>query len=67
MLVLKRKRSEIVVVTGPDGTETLVMLVDVDHNSVRLGFLAPPGVMIDRLEIHEAKQLNRKETTDAES
>lgn len=67
MLVLKRKIDQVIVVTGPDGSETRVTLVDVDRTAVRLGFTAPPGVTIDRLEVYETKKLDQKELTDADA
>jgi sRNA-binding carbon storage regulator CsrA len=52
MLVLTRKPSESVTLTGPDGTQITVMVTSVSsgRGSARLGFTAPPGWHIVRTE-----------------
>jgi carbon storage regulator CsrA len=59
MLVLSRKVSQQVQI-GPDISITVVRI---DHNHVRLGITAPPGVAILREELltrrHEPESKNR--------
>jgi carbon storage regulator CsrA len=50
MLVLTRTPQEVVKLTCPDGTVIRVVFVSVDRNKIRLGFDAPPGVQIERME-----------------
>lgn len=54
MLVLTREREQAVRI----GTDVLVKVVGVRGERVRLGFEAPPGVTIDREEIHQDKLKN---------
>ncbi len=56
MLVLTRCSGNRVIITTPDGTEIVVTVLAVTDWGVRLGFNAPDSVVIDREEIHEAKQ-----------
>ena len=53
MLVLNRKRDETVVIRCPDGTEIVVMVVQIRGDHARLGFTAPPGVTIHRGEVQD--------------
>lgn len=55
MLILSRKKSEVIVIDG--GIEILV--VEVRGDKVRLGITAPPHVTVDRKEIFEEKQAER--------
>src|SRR3954468_23652208 len=52
MLVLSRLRDESVMI----GNDVEVKVVDIRGDKVRLGFLAPRSVSVDRKEIHEQKQ-----------
>lgn len=54
MLVLTREREQAVRI----GADVLVKVVGVRGERVRLGFEAPPGVVIDREEIHQDKLKN---------
>lgn len=56
MLVLSRKKSEVIVIDG--GIE--ITVVEVRGDKVRLGVTAPPHVTVDRKEIYEAKRSERK-------
>ncbi len=55
MLVLSRKRREVVVVGGPKGFELMlkVTVLDIAGGTVRLGFEAGPDVPVHRLEVWE--------------
>lgn len=52
MLILTRKRGEIIRI----GDNIEVVVKEIDHNRVKLGIVAPPGVQVDREEIWEAKR-----------
>ena len=54
MLVLSRKKSEVVMVTLPDGREISVTVCEVRGEKVRIGFEAPADVAVHRQEVHEA-------------
>ena len=56
MLVLSRKTDEVIVING----NIRVMVVEVRGDKVRLGIDAPRDVRVDRLEIHEAIERERK-------
>jgi carbon storage regulator len=51
MLVLTRKVGEKVVIAG----HIQVMVVGITGNKVRLGIDAPPGVVVDREEVHRRR------------
>jgi carbon storage regulator len=51
MLVLTRRVGEKIVI----GNDVVLQVVEVRGDRVRLGFDAPPAVVIDRLEVHERK------------
>lgn len=57
MLVLSRKRMESIVI---DGSVTVTVL-EAKPGKVRLGVQAPAHVTIDREEIHERKQKERRD------
>lgn len=52
MLVLTRRVGESVIIDG----ETIVTVEFVAGGQVRLSFEAPQDVVIDRMEVHNAKQ-----------
>lgn len=52
MLVLSRKVNEGIMIDG----RTLVRIVSVRGDQVRLGIEATKDVVVDRLEVHERKQ-----------
>lgn len=62
MLILSRHRDESVVITGPDGSRTIVTIVDVRGDKVRLGFAAPPEVTVHRDEVQHRidRECNQK-------
>lgn len=55
MLILSRKRQEVIVVGGLGDAVTLlkVTVVDIKGNSVHLGFEADADVPVNRLEVWE--------------
>jgi carbon storage regulator len=67
MLVLSRKLHEIVRI----GDDIEVMVVDIDHNKVRLGITAPRNVPVHRLELlqrntpHPSSEIDSRECDDA--
>jgi carbon storage regulator len=53
MLVLSRKVGEAIMVS-----DTIrITVVEIRGNKVRLGIVAPAGVIVDRQEIHEKRKL----------
>jgi len=56
MLVLKRECRQRVVITATSGEVIVVELLDVGKKNCRIGFLAPPSVVIDREEVYLDKQ-----------
>lgn len=54
MLVITRRIRESVIITGPDGTETILHILGIAGNQVRLGFDAPRSVRILRDDIVSA-------------
>ena len=54
-LVLTRKKSQIIDIAGG---AIQIQIVDIDGNQVRIGFLAPENVTIDRREVTRAKACN---------
>lgn len=68
MLVLSRKRDQTVVIDG----RIKVVIADVRGDLVRLGFVAPLDVRIDRGEVHDlrlaeaAEARRRREAEDRE-
>src|SRR5689334_565509 len=55
MLVLSRQRDESVMI----GQDVEVKIVDIRADKVRLGFIAPSHISIDRREVFELKQAKR--------
>jgi carbon storage regulator len=63
MLILSRRRDEVIVVILEDGTEIKFKVVDIRPDNVRIGIDAPKNVAIHRLEIWDAiKKKNPPET-----
>ena len=60
MLVLSRKVGETVVITAPDGTSIVVMLVEVRGEKARIGIAAPTSWAIHREEIQNRISANGK-------
>ncbi len=53
MLILSRKAGESIVIAN----NIVVTVVSVTNGQVRLGIDAPAGVIVDREEIHQRRQL----------
>jgi carbon storage regulator len=54
MLVLSRKKDEVIVITLEDGSTVEIVVVEIRGDKVRLGITAPSSIPVNRLEIHEA-------------
>lgn len=64
MLVLSRRVGERILI----GDDIVVTVVDVRHDTVRLGIAAPRSVRVNRAEVHQAvAEANRDATQAAES
>ena len=61
MLVLARKVDERVVV-GEGDTKCTIVVVEIRGDKVRLGFVARADVIVDRLEVYDAKARAKKES-----
>jgi carbon storage regulator CsrA len=55
MLVLKRNVNEEIVITV-NGYMVTVVVAEARNGAVKLGFVAPPSVIVDRREVWERKQ-----------
>lgn len=51
MLVLSRKKNESVVIGD---SEVVVTIVEIRGDKVKLGFEAPPGIAVNRIEVYHA-------------
>ena len=60
MLVLSRKVGETIIVTAPDGTQIVLMLVEVRGDKVRIGIAAPKSYAVNREEIQQRISSNGK-------
>ena len=60
MLVLSRKVNEKVIITAPDGTQIVLMLVEVRDDKARIGIAAPKNYAVNREEIQNAIDSNGK-------
>lgn len=56
MLVLSRKRDEQIVI----GESIVLTVVDIRGDKVRIGVEAPKDVPVDRKEIHDRKQADKR-------
>ncbi len=56
MLVLTRKINEVIIIG--DGIE--IMLVDIRGDKVRIGITAPSDVPVNRAEVHQTKQREKR-------
>ena len=64
MLVLCRKKEEIIVIEFADGTTLGFAVIDIDRNKVRIGIEATPDVKIYRKEVYDAFCAERKRAAD---
>ena len=60
MLVLSRKVGEAVIITAPDGTQIVLMMVEVRGDKTRIGIAAPTTYTIYREEIQSRISSNGK-------
>ena len=58
MLVLSRKVGETVIITAPDGTQIVLMMVEVRGDKCRIGIEAPTSYTIHREEVQNAIDSN---------
>ena len=57
MLVLTRKKDQSIVING----DVIVSVLDVSPGgTVKLGVMAPPEVDVDRMEVHERKEAEKR-------
>ena len=60
MLVLSRKVGETIIVTAPDGTQIVLMMVEVRGDKARIGIAAPKSYAVNREEIQQKISANGK-------
>ena len=60
MLVLSRKVGETIIVTAPDGTQIVLMIIEVRGDKARIGIAAPKSYAINREEIQQSISANGK-------
>lgn len=60
MLILSRRELERVLILTPSGERIEVVVAEIDHNKIRLGFTADRAVKIDRGEFHGLPKLTRQ-------
>ena len=60
MLVFSRKVNDKIVITAPDGTKIVLMMVEVRGDKARIGIDAPMTYTIHREEIQNAIDSNDK-------
>ena len=60
MLVCSRKVNEKIIITAPDGTQIVLMLVEVRGDKARIGIAAPTSWTVHREEIQNAIDFNDK-------
>ena len=60
MLVFSRKVNEKIIITAPDGTQIVLMLVEVRGDKCRIGIAAPTTYTIYREEIQQRISSNDK-------
>jgi carbon storage regulator len=60
MLVLSRKVGEAVIITAPDGTQIVLMMVEVRGDKARIGIAAPTSWTVHREEVQNAIDSNGK-------
>lgn len=60
MLVLKRKVGERIIITAPDGTQIVLMMVEVRGDQARFGIDAPKTYTVHREEVQSAIDSNGK-------
>jgi carbon storage regulator len=64
MLVLKRDIQEAIVIETPDGlVEITILSIEDNGRGVKLGFLAPRSIQIDRKELFESKRKQNEEAS----
>ena len=54
MLVFSRKVNEKIIITAPDGTQIVLMMVEVRGDKSRIGIAAPASWTVHREEIQNA-------------
>jgi len=60
MLVLSRKVGETIVITAPDGTQIVLMMVEVRGDKARIGIDAPRTYTVHREEVQQRISANGK-------
>ncbi len=60
MLVLSRKRNEVIVIYNTNDNSMIeVTITSIEEGKIRLGFDAPQHITIDRKEVYESKKTGR--------
>ena len=58
MLVFSRKVNEKIIITAPDGTQIVLMMVEVRGDKARIGIAAPTSWTVHRKEVQNAIDSN---------
>ena len=58
MLVCSRKVNEKIIITAPDGTQIVLMMVEVRGDKARIGIAAPTSWTVHRKEVQNAIDSN---------
>lgn len=67
MLVLSRKTNERIVIAAGTPFETVVAVVEIRGDKVRLGIDAPPGITVNRQEVQNEIDARKQEDGPCES
>lgn len=57
MLLITRRKQQRIFLTLDNGQRVEIRVMHIDEGTVKLGFIAPPDVQIDREELWRAKHL----------
>ncbi len=60
MLILNRKEGQSVIITTDEGEEIEISVLEISGKYAKLGFSAPESVGVDRKEVNERKNEDKK-------